>query len=40
MEKRDYTGYDVALGLAVSWREQAIENLNKAGAGYSERHGM
>ena len=32
-------GYDEAVRLAVEWRNSMIDELNKQGASYSERHG-
>lgn len=32
-------GYEVALEMAISWRNSMIEKLNENGAGYTERHG-
>lgn len=33
-------GYDEAFDLACKYREKMIQQLNNAGAGYSEKHGM
>lgn len=32
-------GYEKSVNLAVQWREQMLDSLNFAGAGYTERHG-
>ena len=32
-------GYEIAVNLAVQWREDMLESLNLVGAGYTERHG-
>ena len=32
-------GYDEALRMAIAWRKSMIDQLNKEGAGYSDRHG-
>jgi hypothetical protein len=32
-------GNDFAFELACNYRDKMIEDLNKAGAGYTERHG-
>lgn len=35
----DTFGNEAAFEMACSWREAAIKELNKEGAGYTERHG-
>ena len=35
----DKHGYDEALQMAIAWRKSMIDQLNKQGAGYSDRHG-
>lgn len=32
-------GHDQALAMAVEWRQKHINQLNKQGAGYTDRHG-
>lgn len=35
----DDFGYDIALSMAKEYRKQKLEELNKGGAGYTDRHG-